>query len=127
MTEWEAVFCSDPGGRFYVKAETRAKAKYKAALVVVDALGCSRLEAFSEIKSIRKSRRPPPVDHAAVFNERWPVGTLARYWTGVREDEGKVAKTRSPAANMPSGHASVWLEGEPGCVSLTHVDPLEAP
>ena len=62
MTEWEAVFYSDPEGRYYVTAETRAKAKYKAALVVVDAVGCSCLEAFSEIKRIRKSRRPQPVE-----------------------------------------------------------------
>lgn len=56
------------------------------------------------------------------FNQKYPVGTRVRYWTGLREGEGRVGKTRS-AAEVLSGHtAVVWVEGCRGCVALTHVE-----
>ena len=57
------------------------------------------------------------------FNAKHPVGTPVRYWTGLREGEGRVGKTRS-SAEVLSGHtAVVWVEGCRGCVALTHVEP----
>lgn len=58
------------------------------------------------------------------FNKKYPVGTEVRYWTGLREGEGKVSKTRARAAVM-SDHASVWIEGVAGSVSLSHVEPVQ--
>ena len=55
------------------------------------------------------------------WNRDCPVGTPVRYWTGVREGEGKQSKTRS-AAKLLGGHmAVVWIEGVSGCVALSHV------
>jgi hypothetical protein len=57
-----------------------------------------------------------------LWNAAHPVGTLCRYWTGVREGEGQLAKTRS-AAGMVGGHSAViWLEGVSGCIALSHVE-----
>jgi hypothetical protein len=68
-------------------------------------------------------RMPRPVD---AFNAIHPVGTPVRYWKGVREGEGRISRTRTPA-QMLSGHtAIVWLEGVSGGIALTHVEPLPA-
>ena len=59
------------------------------------------------------------------FNSRYPVGTLVRYWTGLREGEGKTGVTIT-RAEVLSGHtAVVWIEGCTGCIALTHVKALE--
>lgn len=56
------------------------------------------------------------------WNARRPVGTPVRYWTGAREGEGKLSKT-THAAVLVSGHtAVVWVEGEPGWITLSHVE-----
>ena len=64
----------------------------------------------------------------AKFNKTFPVGTPVRYWTGRREGRGKESVTRS-AAQVVSGVAVVWVGHEPGCIALTHIEPLppEAP
>jgi len=60
----------------------------------------------------------------ADFNARTPVGTSVRYWTGMREGEGKVSTTRTPAHVLGGHTAVVWLEGVSGCVALSHVEPI---
>jgi hypothetical protein len=68
---------------------------------------------------------------AAKWNERFPVGTNVRYWTGERGvGPGKTGKTRSDAQLLgensrgEGGHtAVVWIEGHAGCIALTHVQP----
>ncbi len=58
------------------------------------------------------------------FNAARPVGTRVRYWTGLREGEGRVSTTRFPA-QLLSGHTDVvWMVGEAGCVALSHVEAL---
>jgi hypothetical protein len=58
----------------------------------------------------------------AKWNERFPVGTRVRYWTGDRYGIGKVSTTRT-LAEVLSGHtAVVWVNGEAGCVALSHVE-----
>lgn len=58
------------------------------------------------------------------FNNRHSIGTEVRYWTGLREGDGKVAKTRHQAVVM-GDHVSVWVEGEPSCIALSHVEPIQ--
>lgn len=59
------------------------------------------------------------------FNRAFPVGTLVRYWRGVREgDPSGTGRTRS-AAWLLSGHGSVQIEGTSGSIALTHVEPVE--
>lgn len=56
------------------------------------------------------------------FNELHPVGTRVRYWTGVREGEGRKGVT-THEATLLGGHTPVaWIEGARGCVALTHVE-----
>jgi hypothetical protein len=54
-----------------------------------------------------------------------PIGTPVRYWTGIREGEGKTSHTRTEV-RMLGGHTPVvWVEGEPSCIALTHVESIE--
>jgi hypothetical protein len=66
--------------------------------------------------------RRSPAEEAAAFNARAPGGTRERYWRGVRQGppsgEGTV---RHPAVVM-SDHASVWITGCVGSMSLSHVE-----
>ncbi len=58
------------------------------------------------------------------------VGTPVRYWTGVREGEGKTGRTRSTAyllgasSDQPGHTPVVFVEGEGSCIALTHVQPV---
>lgn len=60
---------------------------------------------------------------AAKWNKTFPVGTRVRYWTGVREGVGKVSTTKTEADLLGGHTAVVWIEGESGCVALSHVEP----
>ena len=59
--------------------------------------------------------------------EAWndtPVGTMVRYWTGLRTGPGRLARTRT-AASLLGGHTPVvWVHDEPSAIALTHIDPL---
>lgn len=58
------------------------------------------------------------------FNERYPLGSPVRYWTFLREGEGRKGETRSKA-QLLSGHtAVVWVTGHAACIALTHVEPI---
>jgi len=57
------------------------------------------------------------------WNKTFPVGTRCRYWTGVRSGIGKLSRTRTEA-QVVGGHAVVWIEGQTGCIALSHVEPL---
>ncbi len=60
------------------------------------------------------------------FNARYPVGTLVRYWrsAGGKHEPSSVTRTVT-RASMLSGHTPVvWVEGETGCIALTHVAPI---
>lgn len=66
-----------------------------------------------------KARLQRTVD---AWNAAHPIGTLVRYWTGVREGEGRTGRTRS-AAELLGGHTPVvWVTGPVGCVALGHVE-----
>lgn len=62
---------------------------------------------------------------AGEFNRLHPVGTPVRYWPGVRQGEGRISTTRTPAWTLGSGAALVSVEGYPGGIALTHIEPLE--
>lgn len=55
------------------------------------------------------------------FNKKNSIGTSVRYWKFTREGDGLESKTRSEAILL-SGHTPVvWVEGEPGCIALSHI------
>lgn len=57
------------------------------------------------------------------WNAAHPVGTRVRYWSFVREGEGKLSVTRSQAW-LVSGHACVLVKGKAGGIALTHVESV---
>jgi hypothetical protein len=61
---------------------------------------------------------------AARWNRTFPVGTVVRYWTGVREGIGKVSTTRTEAEVLSGHTAVVWLNNESGCLALSHIEPI---
>ena len=64
-----------------------------------------------------------PATTVARWNAARPVGTPVRVWTGAREGDGTLTRTRS-AASVLGGHtAVVWVDGHSACIALTHVDP----
>lgn len=67
--------------------------------------------------------RPDPKKLVEDWNIRHPVGTPVRYWTGVREGAGKLSKTTHAAVLLGGHTAVVWVEGEAGCIGLSHVEP----
>lgn len=58
------------------------------------------------------------------WNAKYSIQTPVRYWTGIREGEGKYSTTRTEA-QLLSGHtAVVWVVAEPGCIALSHVEAI---
>ncbi len=60
------------------------------------------------------------------FNARYPVGMLIRYWkdAGGKHTPSRVTRTVTRASVL-SGHTPVvWVEGESGCIALTHGAPV---
>ena len=55
------------------------------------------------------------------WNSRNEVGVAVEYWKGPLEGQGRYSVTRT-AAQLLQGHTPcLWVEGEPGCIALTHV------
>ncbi|GAB7044925.1 hypothetical protein [Catenuloplanes indicus] len=63
---------------------------------------------------------------ADAFNETAPVGTLVRYWRGVRSGPASGVGRISHPASVLGGHSAVaWISGCSGAVGLTHVEVLD--
>lgn len=57
------------------------------------------------------------------FNLRVPIGTPVRFWSGARQGEGKVSKTRTRAWSTPSAamvSVEATREGSPSLTSRCH-------
>lgn len=54
-----------------------------------------------------------------------PVGTSVRYWTGVREGDGRVSRTRSIVQRLGGHTLVVWVEGESSAIAVTHVEAID--
>ena len=58
------------------------------------------------------------------WNAKHPLGTVVRYWTGLREGEPTgTGPTRHEAVVM-SDHVSVWITGCVGSVNVSHVEAV---
>jgi hypothetical protein len=66
--------------------------------------------------------RKSPAEEAAAFNARAPIGTRVRYWRGVKHGEPSGEGTVRHPAQVMSDHASVWITGCSGSISLSHVE-----
>jgi hypothetical protein len=62
------------------------------------------------------------------FNLKHKVGCAVRFWTGMREGEGRAGHTWTEASLAHSGHAVVYLRDSDGknvgMVLLSHVEVL---
>ena len=61
---------------------------------------------------------------AAEWNAQYPIGTEVRFWPGLREGDGQLSRTRTPAQVLYVHTAVVWVEGRGDCIALTHVVPV---
>lgn len=54
------------------------------------------------------------------------VGTPVRYWTGYREGDGKVSRTRTTVRSLggEGGTPVVWVDDEGSCIATTHIEPI---
>ena len=63
------------------------------------------------------------------FNAAHNVGVTVRFWTGLREGEGRIGVTWTDARIMCE-HAVVYVRDEQGknvgAISLTHIEPVES-
>ena len=74
----------------------------------------------------RRPRRKSPKTlqrEADEFNVCCPVGSNVRYWTGIREGEGRLGRTTEPAGVLEGHTAVVWIDPA-GFVALSHVEPV---
>lgn len=58
------------------------------------------------------------------WNAKHTEKTQVRYWSGVREGEGKIGWTQT-AATILGGHTAGVYIGGAGFVALTHVEAIE--
>ncbi|OPC84167.1 hypothetical protein B4N89_27465 [Embleya scabrispora] len=60
---------------------------------------------------------------AGQWNALHPVGTPVHAWPGCRDAEPMTTRTRTPAWTLGHGAPVVSVEGYPGGISLTHIEP----
>lgn len=111
-----------------IDAETASKARWQAVQHRLEWLDRRDRKHLFDGVSVRKAAggpfpaAPTPAEMAAAWNAKHPIGTLVRYWRGLREGEPSgVGKVRHPAQAV-SGTASVWIDGCSGCIALSHVE-----
>jgi hypothetical protein len=68
-------------------------------------------------------KRKPAGPSVAEWNALYRPGVRVRYWSGIREGEGRTSRTRSEAWDL-CGSPVVAVEGHAGGIALTHVQPL---
>jgi hypothetical protein len=112
----------------YIEAETRSKARWqgvKHRLEWMDRRDRKRVFTGVTVRRVEPHlgpREPTPQEAADIWNAAHPVGTVVRYWRGLRQGEPTAtAPTRHPAQVM-SDHVSVWIVGCVGSISLSHVE-----
>jgi hypothetical protein len=72
--------------------------------------------------------QPPPTRaelsqaEADAFNAANPVGTMLRYWSGLKEGVPSGLAPISHPATVMCDHAVIWMRGVSSCHSLTHVE-----
>lgn len=115
----------------FIDAETASKARWQAVRDRLEWMSRGdRKHLFSGVK-VRKLDGAPyplppnPQEQADAWNAKHPVGTLVRYWRGVRGDgHDETGETRSPAQVLAGHSAVVWIYGCSGSIRLTHVEAI---
>jgi hypothetical protein len=110
-----------------VFASTAGKAKYQYLRRLKDAfqdatfadLTCRALGDMP----VPPTRREIAQREAAAFNSLHPVGTVLRYWSGLREGEPTGTAPINHIATVVCDSAVIWMRGVSSCHSLSHVEP----
>lgn len=79
-----------------------------------------------QIKVIFKNENIPDWLSAEEFNEKFPVGTIVRYYPIKGKPNRITCKTTTPAWELGSGTAVVTIESVSGGVCLSHIEIVEA-
>ena len=110
---------------------TVSKARWQAVQHRLEWLDRRERKRLFEGVSVRKMDRtqfigtPTAQQISDKWNNAHPVGTLVRYWRGLREGEPSgVGNVRHPAQDV-CGTASVWIDGCAGCVAISHVERVD--
>ena len=61
---------------------------------------------------------------ADAWNARHPIGTLVRFWPGLRMGDGQVSRTRTAAELLYGTTAVLWVESRGDCIALTHIEAI---
>lgn len=56
------------------------------------------------------------------WNKKHVIGTIVRYWKGVRDGDPSGASATRTEALIIGGAAVVWVDGEASCIALSHVE-----
>lgn len=65
------------------------------------------------------------LDEVNSWNTQHPIGTVVRYWPGIREGEWKYSKTRSEAFLVAGEIAAVMVDGCRGGILLSSVQAIK--
>jgi hypothetical protein len=117
----------------YIDAETRSKARWQGVrhcLEWMDRRDRKRMFNGVIVRRVEPYLGPPeptPQQAADAWNAQHPIGTVVRYWRGLREGPPSGSGKTRAAAAVISGHVSVWIENCTGCISISHVEaaPLQ--
>jgi hypothetical protein len=105
-----------------IDAQSAGKARYQMLLRLQDSWDVP----ITAIRVRVCERRLKPAEiaklEADAFNARTPIGTLVRYWTGLKEGEPSGTGEIYHESTVVSQHAVAWIKGCRSCVSLSHVE-----
>ncbi len=108
-----------------VNAESAGKAKYSFLLDVGD---CYPDISFRDLTCHSVDFQPTRAQMAArkaeAFNRRYPLGTLLRFWRGVREGEPSGVGELYNPATVVSEQVVAWIKGTTGCIAISHVEAV---
>ena len=128
MKAYEVGIRSD-GGAYdaTIFAPTAGKAKYQRFLALRDA-GWNGSFQHLHCRALGDIPVPPTRAQLAQgecdsFNAQFPIGTMLRYWSGVKEGQPTGSAPISHPASVMCDHAVIWLKGVSSCHSISHVEP----
>lgn len=114
------------GSESTVFAETAGKAKYRRLLDIRDPYPDVSFKNLT-CRSLGDIPVPPTAKELAqreadAFNVTHSIGTMCRYWSGLREGEPTGIAPIYHLATVVCESAVAWLEGVSSCHSLSHVE-----
>ncbi len=115
-----------PAGTATVFAASAGKAKYQRFLALRDCwpdFPITRLSCRSlGIIPVPPTRTEQAQCEADAFNRRYPIGTMLRYWSWLKEGPPTGVAPISHKATVIGESAVIWLTGISSCHAISHVE-----